>query len=430
MVFPLLPPLPLVVGSMRHDLQSTAPSADAAATPDFDPSLYPRTYRLATGWWILALAASSAVILGGLVGLGFLATGHWTRDPLVGFLLICLFSAAILCGAYLLADALLSTMTLSPDEIEIADMRPTRRMRRADVRGFSLTRGGLGTLLLIPRDPGRRALKVPLIVTLDAPFRAWFADLPDLDAAERRQWEDGIAAERRLGRTPAERLRRLERARRVAVWLERATIAMAAWVLFFPWPYGFANAVVAALPWAVLLFVAASRGLYRFGGRLFDGHPNVFASFSVPGVMLGLSALRDFEVTGWWAAIAAGIGGSIVLTLLAAIVDPDLRRDWWAGSFLALLMTFYGFGAFLQANAILDRSPMQVIPVVVIDKHLTTGTPTTRNLRLKPWGPYAQPGDVSVVRSLYDAVRSGDSVCIHLRSGALGIPWYVVRSCT
>ena len=87
-------------------------------------------------------------------------------------------------------------------------------------------------------------------------------------------------------------------------------------------------------------------------------------------------------------------------------------------------MTFYGFGAFLQANAMLDRSPMQVIPVVVID------TPTTRNLLLKPWGPYAQPGDVSVVRSLYDAVRSGDSVCVHLRSGALGTPWYVVRSCT
>src|SRR5258706_8820475 len=74
MVFPLLPPLPLVVGSMRHDLQSTAPSADAAATPDFDPSLYPRTYRLATGWGIFALAASSAVILGGLVRPGFLAT--------------------------------------------------------------------------------------------------------------------------------------------------------------------------------------------------------------------------------------------------------------------------------------------------------------------------------------------------------------------
>src|SRR5262249_42046679 len=187
----------------------------------------------------------------GLAGLGWLAAGHWAQGPLVAFLLAGLCSAAILGGAYAMADALKSTMTLSPDEIEIVDMRPTRRMRRNDVRGFSLTRGGLGPLLLIPRDPGRKALKVPLTVTVDAPFQAWFADFPDLDAVERRRWEDGVAAERRLGRTPAERLRRLERARRIAVWLDRATVAFVVWALFVPWPYGLLNAVAAAMPWAV-----------------------------------------------------------------------------------------------------------------------------------------------------------------------------------
>ena len=153
-----------------HDLPSTAPLPEAVAAPAFDPSLYPRTYRLATGWQIFAQVFSGALILGGLAGLGSLATGYWGLGPLPAFLLTGLCSAVILCGAYAMADAVKSSITLFPDDIEIADMRPTRRMRRADIRRFSPTRSNLDTLLLIPHNPNWKAVKIPSIVTLNTPF--------------------------------------------------------------------------------------------------------------------------------------------------------------------------------------------------------------------------------------------------------------------
>ena len=97
------------------------------------------------------------------------------------------------------------------------------------------------------------------------------------------------------------------------------------------------------------------------------------------------------------------------MAALAMVTDPGSRRNWRLGLFIVVLMSAYGYGVVVEANAMFDRSESSHFNGVVITKGVSTGEFTTRYLRLEPWGP--------------------DGVCMVLRPGALAIPRYVVRSC-
>jgi hypothetical protein len=45
-------------------------------------------------------------------------------------------------------------------------------------------------------------------------------------------------------------------------------------------------------------------------------------------------------------------------------------------------------------------------------------------------GSGSEPDDASVPRHLYDRMQPGNPVCILLRNGALGVPWFVVLQCS
>src|SRR5207244_7808851 len=114
-------------------------------------------------------------------------------------------------------------------------------------------------------------LTVSHAIARDAAFYAWFAGFPDLAAEERRQTEAAIAADARFGSTPTERLQRLAAARKFARGFNLVALAIIAWGWLDPRPYGLVIAVLAIIPWAVLLVVAASRGLCGVGGRAGQG---------------------------------------------------------------------------------------------------------------------------------------------------------------
>jgi hypothetical protein len=41
----------------------------------------------------------------------------------------------------------------------------------------------------------------------------------------------------------------------------------------------------------------------------------------------------------------------------------------------------------------------------------------------------SEGGDVSVSQAVYDRLDAGNTACIVLRSGALGMPWFIVLAC-
>jgi len=102
----------------------------------------------------------------------------------------------------------------------------------------------------------------------------------------------------------------------------------------------------------------------------------------------------------------------------------------WALLGYGLLTSAYSLGLVGEANAWLDHSQLSVFRSQVMDRYITSGKITRYHLRLAPWGSRAEPSDVTVPHRLYDRLLPGNLACVLLHQGALGMPWFIVGSCT
>ena len=148
-----------------------------------------------------------------------------------------------------------------------------------------------------------------------------------------------------------------------------------------------------------------------------------------PGFCLSLRAFLDVHILHfaplmpWMIAVAALTVACLVWVLPAARAKPA------AIMLMALLFAAYGYGASALADALLDRSATTTFPTHVERKHVSGGRSKSPELTLAPWGPSQESGDVRVSWDLYRSTRVGDTVCVDVRSGALGVPWYCVSQC-
>ena len=89
----------------------------------------------------------------------------------------------------------------------------------------------------------------------------------------------------------------------------------------------------------------------------------------------------------------------------------------------------YGVGAGLAVNTLQDHSRIDVFGAQILRKQIVRGRSTTYELTLGPWGPRKKENRVTVRRILYDSLQTGDTVCVGMRMGRLGIQWYTVGRC-
>jgi len=415
-------------------LHSDAKAPLFPATPaPLDPGRFPRTYRLSTGWRMFFLLAGLGLVIAPLFGLrhlnpthdGTVSQQHFRED----LQLLCLGGVAL--GFYLLAYVLRCRVTVAADAIDVQDVMTHRRLRRADILGrrTQRARNAPPTVILVPKDRDAKALKLPQLFSMDADFRDWLTTLPDLDAAEVQQSEKEVAANPAYGATEAERLARLEQARKAAGVFNAGCFALSMWVWIYPRPYEMAIATVALLPWIAVGLIRWSGGLYQFNQKRNSRRPDISIAFIAPSAVLALRAVYDIHILDWQQGLPWAAMGGLVLALLAGTVAGSIRDRLPAMVLLCLLMGAYAYGAALESDRLLDRSQPQLFRVVVEGKHVTRGRHTTWDLKLSPWGPRADAEDVEVSRSFYESVRSGQTVCIGLYRGALNISWFTVWQC-
>ena len=164
-------------------------------------------------------------------------------------------------------------------------------------------------------------------------------------------------------------------------------------------------------------------------GRRHDVRADLFLAFMVPSAVLALRSLWDFEFLGWTPILKLTIVASMILTLLVAGTDRGMRERRWALLAFLFLSFFYSFGGLAQTNALLDHSEGRLFEVPVLTKRISSGKSTTYYFQVGPWGPRTEPNEVSVSRSLYQGTRVGQNICVWLRKGSLGLPWFVVGAC-
>jgi hypothetical protein len=368
--------------------------------------------------------------IGGLLGVWYFATGHEAPSSGAAILmsLIC-FSFALL-GGYLAVSMLIFKVILSADAVEVQSLGSRQTLRRDEIAGRRLLPTQyISTLEFVPREKGKKKLKIGMTMRRDAAFDAWLASIPDLDAAELANSETQIASELEFRLTPEQRAETLGTARTTAKWLTRMAWAVSIWGWFYPRPYQLIMAILAVFPLIAVMLVVQSKGLYQVEGRRNDARPSLAIPFLFPGLILALRAITGIQFLRWMPFLSLCLTGGCVLTLLIASVDRQTRDRRWGMLTIFLLAVAYTFGVSAQADELLDRSAPQVFRVAALSKRIAGGRSTAYYLRVEPWGPQPDANDVSVSRSLYNSVAPEQTVCINFLPGALKIPWYFVTTC-
>jgi hypothetical protein len=191
--------------------------------------------------------------------------------------------------------------------------------------------------------------------------------------------------------------------------------------------------LLAELPILTLVMVYQSRGLVGFELRR-DGRGKLqWALVILPGAALVSWAVRlpVHLLHGCQAWLAGAVAG---LTLGATAMKADQKTPaparYGALAIIAPFMWVSAFAGLSLFDIFADRgSPVGHFTALVNDHHPPDHNNAGPTLGLGPWGPVPVPTKVLVAQAVYDAVPDGESVCVTLHGGALGMAWYEVGLC-
>lgn len=400
-----------------------------AFPPEFDPSVYPRTYRVSPGYRIHLISLGGIAVAGGGAFSWYFMTGHDTSSAREAVILASVFFLFVLLGAYLIMTALRCHVTLHADALVAQFVFTSRKLRRDAIAGRRLLPTQyFRTLVLLPRDRQKK-LKVGLSFRTDDAFEAWLVDIPDLDAKDVAESKMELAADPDLGFDTEEREQSITSARKIARTLNAAGFAALLWGFFYPRPYVWLILVLAVLPLIALTLLIQSRGIYRIDEYRNDVHPNLGLLFFAPGLVLGMRAMLDINLLLWKPPVAVMVLLTAAMVFLIANTDSGARRRPGTLIVFFLVTLPYAYGLTVHADTLFDKSSPQQFQTTVVEKHVSEGKTTSYYLHLASWGPESGVTEVTVPSSLYELVPRGATVCIYLRAGTLRIPWYVVDQC-
>jgi hypothetical protein len=397
----------------------------------FEPSAYPRTYSLSVaGKWMVSVLGFVFVSVS-LAGAMVFSVGDKAGTPAGSAVLFTLCGGFALVGIYLLAVAVFYRVILQADSIQVFEIYRRRHLARSEIDGRShFSYGhGMSAWVLVPKPGSGRSIKLSTFLKSDKDFRTWILSLPDLDLGKRRAAEQertkaiALLKQRGFAELTIPRLRRIAGGLNLAVYgLGLASVLMRD-------PHHLLTWVMVALPWGVILLVAIFAPYYRFGGTRNSPLPDLSLVLIIPGLFLTLRALQSIAPVGWEGPLLLTVLGSAILVGTALWCDPWLKKHRGTTSLLLILCCGYGYGGGMQVNALLDPSTPQTYRVKVTAKNVSRGRSTSYHVKLAPWGPYLSGQNLMVSYSKYTAVKTGDTVCMLLRSGALRVAWSEMGRC-
>lgn len=405
-------------------------AVDASPPRTFDPSRYPASYRMSSGYSVLFCVLGGIALGAGGLGAWYFGTGHEIKTPGQLWMLVSICLGFMLLGGVLIASTLRSGVTLRADAIVVQGLFSSQTLLRDQIAGRRVVPTQyVSTLEVVPRSSREKKLKIAMALRTDAAFEAWFTGLPDLDAAELAKSEADVTADPDLGFHSDDRKQRIAEAKKIARTLTIVTWAVFLWAFIFPKPYSLVVLILTCLPLVALLLLMRSRGIYQMEGRRNDARPSLAVAFLFPGMALALRTLQDFHLIRWLPILYVGVPCAAMLCWVVFNADHGIQKRRWSVLPIFLFGSFYTCAAIAEGNTLLDRAPAERFQTAVMNKRISSGRHTTYYLRLEPWGGQSMPSDVSVPRSLYAATTRGESVCVYLRPGAFQLPWYLVDRC-
>jgi hypothetical protein len=104
-------------------------------------------------------------------------------------------AALLLYGIYQTANAFISTVTLHQDSVELRTAFSRQSLLFSEIRGRRqyisyAFRSRTPYFKLVPKDDRHDSLSFEQAYKFDQAFFHWFNQLPDLDAADEKSWND------------------------------------------------------------------------------------------------------------------------------------------------------------------------------------------------------------------------------------------------
>lgn len=332
-------------------------------------------------------------------------------------------------GAYLLALTFRPRIVIDGARIQVRGAFTHRSASLSEIAGMRARPSRYGTCKQLLMKDGNRPLLLRPGFKVDDNYRAWIAQIPDLDCRGRDALLAEIAQREDLGATPEERLGALARARRqnIALAVLIAAVAAgfdvgsAAWARPCGVALALAPMVTAWLCWRWPLFFAVFKR--RQDPRAETSYGLLIAAFALllplhefhllseKPLLPGMVLLGVVTVAAYYRAARSGYGNRVVVAVV-------------------VLAALYAYGAVTMLDVCFDASTAHRYSTTVMGGHVAHGRSTAYYLRLAPWGPVPAAQDVSVSASLYHATAPGDTVCLDLHPGRLRAPWFRVAGCS
>ena len=141
------------------------------------------------------------------------------------------------------------------------------------------------------------------------------------------------------------------------------------------------------------------------------------------GIGLVLRSLLDFNFIPFWSIYLAGLIFSVLLTVLFFWRFQEIRRRFVTLLSAWFLLLVFSLGVPAQLNALLDFQDPRIVPVEVVDKHISHSSrgPDLYVLTVRLSDGTDQ--DLNTSRGIYNDTEIGDEGSMAVFSGAIHMPY-------
>ena len=191
-----------------------------------------------------------------------------------------------------------------------------------------------------------------------------------------------------------------------------------------------ATAFLLCLPAAVLALVIGSPTSFEVRSWRNGGRRIINGALAFPFMALIFPNIFRSQLDPSLPLVPAGLAAVVIMPLAwMARSRPGVAAPWTMFLSLVAAAATYGYGATAMSNIQFDTSAGTIIQTQLLGKHAHRGRSNSYYLDLPPWGPRTTPNSIEVSSSTYEALNTGDAVCITLHPGALNLAWFTAAAC-
>ncbi len=391
---------------------------------------FPKTYRISRGRRIFVNITSIPIVIFifGII-IALVVKGPGKNIPnLVLIVVIVVGNCIIFVPRFL--KAWFTSITIDVDRIRSTSLLKERELLISDIVGFEVNREA-NEINLLPNNPENSVIRMSVHLEQFEEISKWAkANFKNLSAEQYESKLSDIFDSERYGRDEETRKENYEIAMLRARSINAFAICISVWTFVYPEPYKFAIVASAILPILAIGTIVFSRGLIQLDSHAWSARPHVTRAFLMPALALFFRAFIDYSIlstSALWLPLSLSV---IVFNVALFFGIKEFRKDRKTILPVSVFIIIFVYGFLIETNCLFDPNPPKLYSAQIVNKRINYGiAPVWYRMTISGWDLQKATMEEHVPREVYEALEIGDNVCVEVRTGLLGIPWYRLMWC-